>query len=259
MVEQCSKGCKVVFGVIVAMVMISSAIWLLADTARKTEEAASTITVSGTGTIYTKPDLALATVSVVSEAKTVMEAMADNTQKMNAVIESVKSQGVEEKDLKTTNFSIYPRYEYEKVEVDIYSSYYPTGKRTLVGYDVNQSLQIKIRDLTKIGAIIQGATDKGANEVSNLQFTIDEQDAIKAQARKEAIDKAKTKAKELAKELGIRLIKISSFNESGSTPYYYSYDTKSAAPVGMGGAEEASIQTGENKIEVTVSITYEIN
>lgn len=257
--EQCSKSSKVFFGAIVALVMISSVIWLLADVAQKADQTTDTITVSGTGTVYTKPDLALATVSVVSEAKTVEEAMADNTEKMNAVIDSVKSQGVDEKDLKTINFSIYPRYEYERTAVDTYSSYYPSGKRVLVGYDVNQSLQVKIRDLTKIGAIIQGATDEGANEVSDLQFTLDEEDAIKAQARKEAIDKAKAKAKELSKELGIKLVKISSFNESGSMPNYYSYDTKAVAS-GMGGAApEASIQTGENKIEVTVSITYEIN
>jgi hypothetical protein len=257
--EQCSKSCKLFFGVIVAAVMISSVIWLLADTAKKTAESANTITVSDTGTVYTKPDLALATVSVVSEAKTVAGATSDNTEKMNAVIEAIKGQGVEEKDLKTINFSIYPRYEYDKT-VDPYSSYYPSGRRVLVGYEVNQSLQVKIRDLTKVGAIIQVATDEGANEVGSLQFTVDEQDAIKAQAREEAISKAKAKAKELAKQLGIRLVRISSFNESGSTPYYYSLDAKSAAPVAMGGGvEEASILTGENKIEVTVSITYEIN
>ncbi len=110
--------------------------------------------------------------------------------------------------------------------------------------------------MAKIGAIIEGTTNAGANEVSDLQFTIDKEDELKAQARAEAINKAKTKAKELAQQLGIKLVRISNFSESGLVPYFYSM--KEAAPLGIGGGETPQIETGENKIEVTVSITYEI-
>jgi len=216
-------------------------------------ETKNTITVSDKGEVYAKPDLAITTFSVVIEKKTVAEAMKENAKKMNAVIDSVKEQGVEDKDLKTVNFNIYPRYEwYDTIQ------FYPQGKRVLVGYEVQQSLEVKIRDMEKIGDIIQGATDAGANQVGDLQFTIDNQDEFKKQARGQAIEKAKNKAEELASQLGVKLVRITNFSESGVIPYYYGFEKA----VGMGGGEEApapEIETGENKIEVNVTITYEIN
>lgn len=217
-------------------------------------ETQNTITVSATGEIYAKPDLALVSFSVTNEAKTVGAAMEENTKNMNAVISAVKGEGVEEKDLKTTNFNIYPRYEWHgRTGVPPY----PEGERVLVGYEVHQSLQVKIRDMTKIGDIIQTATDAGANQVGDLQFTIDKEDELKKQAREEAINKAKAKAQELASQLGVRLVRIVSFNESGvvpPTPRFYGVEE-----AGLGAGEVPEIETGENKIEVTVTITYEIN
>ncbi len=255
--------CKIENKCLIAGLVVIVSVFLVAlfcstviDIRDKIQKSENTITVSDTGTIYAKPDLALATASVITEKKTVAEAMQENTRKMNAVIDAVKELGVEDKDLKTTSFNIYPRYEYKRVEAEIEIYPYPPGKRVLVGYEVSQSLQIKIRDMAKIGAIIEGTTNAGANEVSDLQFTIDKEDELKAQARAEAINKAKAKAEELAKQLGIRLVKISNFSESGVVPYFYSM--KEAAPLGMGGGETPQIETGENKIEVTVSITYEI-
>lgn len=215
-------------------------------------EAKNTITVSATGEVYAKPDLALTTFSVITEKKTVAEAMSENTNKMNAVINFLKDQGIEDKDLKTTSFNIYPRYEWqEKSEVPPY----PQGRRVLVGYEVHQSLEVKIRDLDKVGEIIQGATEAGANQIGNLQFTIDQQDEFQKQAREQAIEEAKTKAQELASQLGVRLVRISNFSENDITPRYYGLEKA----VAMGGEEEAQVESGENKIEVTVRITYEIN
>ena len=120
-----------------------------------------------------------------------------------------------------------------------------------------QSLQVKIRNLEKIGAIIQGAADMGANDVSGLQFTVDNEDELKNLAREQAIDEAKNKAKELASQLGVKLVKITNFSESGAFPIPYYGLEKTMA---LGGAAEApQIETGENKIEITVIITYEID
>ncbi len=178
------------------------------DIQSKLTETENTITVSDTGEVYAKPDLALTTFSVITEAETVAEAMNENTEKMNAVIDFVKSQGAESKDIKTTSFNIYPRYEYRKVETEIYP--YPPGKRVLVGYEIRQSLEVKIRDMHDIGSIIQGATDAGANQVGDLQFTIDKEDEFKKQARKEAIKKAKSvRVRSKNKDLGI--MKINKF------------------------------------------------
>ena len=241
--------------IIVAIVfLVSLTIWVSIDIQNKITKTENTITVSDTGEIYAKPDLALTTFSVISEEKTVAEALSQNTEKMNAVIDFVKGQGVEDKDLKTTSFNIYPRYEWREGKTEIPPQ--PQGKRVLVGYEVRQSLEVKIRDLEKIGAIIEGATGAGANRVGDLQFTIDKEDELKKQARDQAIEKAKTKAKELASQLGVNLVRITDFQESSLVPRYYGLE-KIAVP----GAEEEipQIEIGENKIEVTVIITYEIN
>lgn len=223
-------------------------------------ETKNTITVSGTGEVYAKPDLCLVSFSVKNEAKTVAEAMTENTAKMNAIIALMKAQGIEKKDLKTTNFNIYPRYEYRKEEVGAETwPPQPEGKRVLVGYEITQSLQVKIRNLEKIGEIIQGATDAGANQVRNLQFTIDNQDELKKQAREEAIQEAKDKAKELAGQLDIELVRITNFSESGIIPRLPYYDFALQEAAGPGETPAPQIETGENKIEVAVSITYEIN
>lgn len=207
----------------------------------------NTIVVSGTGEIYAKPDLGLITLSVVSEAATVQQAITENTLKMNKVIGFIKEKGIEEKDLKTTNFSINPRYEYQPT----------TNKRTLVGYEARQSLEVKIRDLSKTGSILEGATKFGANEVGDLRFVIDNEEELRAQAREEAIKKAKTKAEILAKQLGVKLVRITGFAENSDIPFYPYYQkifNKETMSV-----EAPQIETGENKISITVSITYEIN
>ena len=252
--EQCWKNLKerckclcatllVILGIFLITLIISKAI----DIKDKIQTTGNTITVSDTGEVYAKPDLALVAFSVVTEAKTVAEAVSQNTEDMNGVIDFVKKQGVEAKDLKTTSFNISPRYEWRN----------EGSKRVLVGYEVQQSLQVKIRDMAKIGQIIEGATEFGANQIGDLQFTIDKEDELKKEARAEAIEKAKAKAQELARELGVKLVRIINFYESGATPVPYYGLEKMAAPLGAG-AETPQIETGENKIEVTVSITYEI-
>lgn len=237
--------------VFLVVLIVSKAI----DIQNKLQETENTITVTESGEIYARPDLAVVNFSVVTEKKTVEEALAENTKNMNGIIDFAKNQGVEEKDLKTAGFNIYPRYEWYEKECLTYPC--PAGERVLVGYEVTQTLEVKIRDMTKIGEILQGATDAGANQVGNLQFTVDKQDEFKKQAREEAIRKAKSKARELASQLGIKLIRIANFSEGVSVPRYGYALTEEAA---MGGAGEPvpQIEAGENKITVMVNITYEI-
>ena len=134
-----------------------------------------------------------------------------------------------------------------------YKEYY-SGKRTLVGYEIRQSLEVKIRDMSKIGTILDKGVQAGANDVSNLRFTIDNEEELKKQARGQAVEKAKNKAKELSSQLGVSLGKIVSFSENYNTPYYKGMYIGE----GMGGADVPSIEAGENKITIAVTITYEI-
>lgn len=261
----CREKIIFVFAAIFVIFLISATVYTVAGAINKIKEgkyigreieAGKTISITDKGEIYAKPDLAMIDFSVVSDEKTVAEAIADNTKKMNAIIKAIKEQGVDEKDLKTTYFNLYPRYEYQKEEIEIYP--YPPGKRVLVGYEVSQTLEVKIRDLSKIGVVIEKATEKGANEVGSLQMAIEKQDELKDQARQQAIEKAKAKAKNLASQLGVKLVKISNFSENAEYPYFYNYaETAKGMGVG-GGAPAADIQTGQNKITVIVTITYEI-
>lgn len=220
----------------------------------KPPELQNTISFTGTGEIFAKPDLALITFAVQNEAKTVAEAVSENTQKMNAVIDAIKKLGVEIKDLKTASFNIYPRYEFRDKEIVCMAYPCPTGERVLVGYEVYQSLQVKIRNLEKVGGIIQSATDMGATDASGLQFIVENEDELRGQARKMAIDEAKSKAKELVLQLGVKLGRIVNFSEGGAWPVPYF-----AKAEAVGVIETPQIEPGENKISITVTITYEIH
>lgn len=206
---------------------------------------ANTISVSGTGEVFAKPDIAQISVSVSKLAGTAMEAQKKHTEAVNKVIGFIKDSGVEDKDIKTSNYSINQEYDYTE-----------TGRR-FFGYRIVQTVEVKIRNLDNVGKILSGATEAGANEISGVQFVIDDDEAVKREARKQAIEKAKEKAGEIEKDLGIKLGKLVSFYESGGD-YYPVYSLKAEGMGGGGGEAVPEIPTGENKITIVVNLTYEI-
>lgn len=216
---------------------------------RHIEKAENTITVSGQGEVYAKPDLAVVNFSVITEKDTVDQALQVNKERMNRVIARLKDQGIENKDLKTTTFDLQPRYEWYEKETSR-----KEGKRRLVGYEVTQELQVKIRNLGSVGEVIQEATDAGANKVGNIRFTIENREEFKKKARNKAIEQAKSKAEEISSQLEVELVKIVNFSEDFYTPRPYSGVVKEQA---AGGAPE--VEPGQNKVEVNVSVTYEID
>jgi uncharacterized protein len=215
----------------------------------------NSISVSGLGEVTAVPDLGTITFSVITEADTADEATNENAEKMNAIIEVVKSFEIDETDIKTLNYSVRPRYDYD--EKGLY--YYGDGDRELIGYEVSQSLQVKIRDIDDSGEIIKAATEAGADQVGGLQFTIDDEDDLKLEARELAIEDAKEKAKLLANQLGVKLVKVMYFSEN-SYPYYSMIRSDMAMDMEAGSkAVTPTIEPGENTVKVNVSITYEIN
>ena len=242
----CKKGIITALASVLILLFLILSISSVVDIFNKVKGERYSISVSETGEVYAVPDLGIINLSVITEAKTVGMAMENNTKDMNSIIQAMKDEGVEAKDLKTTSFNISPRYDYTK----------DYAQRILAGYEVSQQLQVKIRDLEKVGVIIQEATNAGANDIGQLQLTIDKQDELKEEARKQAIEKAKTKAEALTSQLGVKLGKVITFNENSGSPVYPMYESDSYAK-GIGGAAP-DIQSGENKISVGVSITYEI-
>lgn len=209
--------------------------------------AQNNISVSATGEAFAVADTAQISVSVVEENKDLATAQKLHTEKINKVINFIKSSGVEDKYIKTSNYSVYPVYDYTRI-----------GGTILKGYRVDQSLDVKIKKVEDAGKILAGVVQNGANQVGGISFVIDDEDAVKREARKKAIDDAKTKAEQIAGDLGVKLVRIVSFNESGNEPIYARYDMMKTAGAGEVAAPAPSIPTGENKITVSVTITYEI-
>lgn len=206
-----------------------------------------TISISGEGKVTGIPDIATIEVGLTTEKKDVASAQKENTLKMNRLISNLKNLGVEDKDIQTSYYNIYPQYDW------------PDGKQVLRGYQVNQSVSVKIRNLDKIGDILAAAGEGGANQVSGLSFNIDDPEKLRQEARIKALENAKEKADALAKVAGVKLGKIVSFSEYSAvpTPMY-----KSMEALGMGGGTgdmpAPSVEKGSMDIVVNVTVSYEI-
>jgi len=221
--------------------------------------ATNTISVSGEGYVFAVPDTALFSVTVQNTAKDVKTAQDATTKQGNDIIAYLKLQAVDEKDIQTTDYSVNPQYEWSQGACP-QAGYCPNGKQILTGYQVSETLSVKVRDTTKAGMLLSGVGSRGATQVSGLSFIIDNEDAVKDAARDQAIAQAKSKAEVLAKSLGVSLVRVVGFSEGGGgrpMPDVFAKYT-----VGMGGGPEASpapnIPVGQNKIVSDVNIMYEI-
>ncbi|MDD4466942.1 MAG: SIMPL domain-containing protein [Candidatus Pacebacteria bacterium] len=202
-----------------------------------------TIVISAEGESFAKPDIASIQLSIRSEKETVDKAMEENTNKTDKVIDFLKKEGIEEKDIKTISFNIYPLYRYDK-GMEGYIS----------GYEVLHSLEVKIREIGKTGEIIAGATKEGINQAGNLIFSVEKEEELREMAREEAIIKAKEEAEKIASQLDVKVKRIVSFSETTdklNMPFY-----RDNMNFGMGGGPE--IGFGENRIVSNVSIVFEI-
>jgi len=220
----------------------------------------ATIDVSGDGDVFGVPDTARFRATVTESAKTVQEAQQAATERMNRAIEQIKRFDVDEKDIRTVDYSVNPRYEYRESACERGQPCPPEGKRQLVGYEVRQSVEVKVEKRETAGQIVSALGDLGVQEIGDVRMTIDDPEKLRSEARKKAIQDAKEKARQLAADLGVRLERIISFNESGDHPRPFAYERASVE--GRGGAADASapapLPAGQEKITSNVTITYEI-
>jgi len=233
-------------------------LFLLVAMGHISETAATTNTVSftGEGKVTATPDIAVIDASIVTQAVDSKTAQDQNNTKSKAVTDFLHKESIDDKDIKTSGYNIYPQSGTRPCPVNSGMMYPCTQTQQVTGYQVSQSYEIKVRDLTKVSAVLDGLVSAGANQVNNLGLQIENPDALQAQARQKAIDAAKAKATELEKQVGISLGKIVDFSENtGGYPVpMYALDAKAQ---GMGGGGP-SISTGTNDITDNVTITYQI-
>lgn len=219
----------------------------------KPTNMANVITVNGKGEVVATPDIATFSFTVSEESPVVSTAQAEATQKTGAILAYLKEAGIEDEDIKTIAYDIYPRYDYYE------TSYRVPGRQVLAAYVVSQTIQVKVREMEKAGEILTGIGEYGASSVSGLAFEVDEQDELVREARDNAIADAREQAEKLAAALGVKLGSITSYYDNSPYQPYPLYARDGA--MGLGGAmNEASVQlpAGESKITSNVTITYEI-
>jgi len=222
--------------------------------------ATNTITVSGQGEVFAVPDRATFSVTVREEGDDVAAAQDKATAKINAIVDYLKSAGVEEKDIKTASYNVNPKYEWEQKPC-LANGICPQGNQKLIGFEVWQTLEVKVQDPKKAGELLTGVGGKGASEVSSLSFTIEDEDQLKSDAREQAITEAKEKADALAKQLGVSVVRVVGFYEDsygGPVPYAYGKGGVAMDAMASERAVAPSLPAGENKITSNVSVTYEI-
>jgi uncharacterized protein len=216
------------------------------------------VTVSGEGEVLMVPDTAEFTFSVVERKASVAAAQEAAAQKINEIIPYLKGAGVDEKNIKTVGYNVYPQYEWQQAACTTISC--PPGRQILNGYEVRQTVTVEVSDTAKAGELLSGVGELGASEVSSLTFTVEDDEVLRDDARAQAIADAKEKADSLAEELGVKLVRIVSFNESnGGYPPMPYYGDMGRGGVGLEAAKTAPmLPMGENKVISNVSITYEI-
>ncbi len=219
------------------------------------------ITVDGTGKTTAIPNIATISFTVTGEGANASQAQDEATKKINVAVDLLKDKGVDDKDIKTTSYSVSPKYSYPQPCYSGGPCVY--DEQRVIGYTVNQTTEVKVRDTGAVGDMLTLLGDAGISQLYGPNFTVEDMDTVMAEARRLAIEEARAKAEVLADDLDVRLVRVVSFYENQGgypQPYYYGRDMA----VGMGGAvSEAkapspTVPLGENEISVSVSISYEI-
>lgn len=215
----------------------------------------STISVSGNSEVMAIPDVAQFSFSVRAEGETAAQAQEASAENVNAIMAFLAVQGVEEKDIKTQGYNLFPKYRYEQRPCT--TSFCPPGESIQDGFEVSQMILVKVRNTDTAGELLAGVGEAGATDISGLSFSIDDTDALKMQAREEAIADAKEQAQVLADALGVKLGKMVNYYEDEGSEY---------APYGKGGdmmmrsegAMTPDIPVGESTVTSRVNLVYEI-
>lgn len=231
-------------------VLIGGGFYLHGKKAEGIDRMPAMINVTGEGKASATPDIAELSFGLsVQRQPTAKQAMDSLGKTMQKILDAVKAAGIPEKDINTEGLSLSPAYDWNE------------GRQIMRGFDASQSLRVKVRDLDKVSDVLAAATNAGANQAGGVNFTVDDPEKARAEARNKAIEQAQAKAEKLADQLGMKLGKLKSFNESGNGPI-------APIPYGRGGGvamdmmESAVTATplpaGDQEMVVQVMMTYEL-
>ena len=213
--------------------------------------------VNGVGTVVTKPDIANLSLGVEAKSATVSKARNQAAVAMNAIVEFLIAKGVAERDIRTESFNISPQYSYQE-KIDSYGN--RTNQRVLTGYQVVNTASVTVRNMSKIGALLDGAVKAGRDlvRVNGIRFSVDDPDPLKVQARQLAVQQAVQKAEELTQSAGVTLGRLVYISESSSTPIYSTVEAARADFAGATSFAPTRINAGESEIQVTVQAVFTI-
>jgi hypothetical protein len=250
-VEKLAALFLLVASIFVALIAVDSLVGLF----EPRPPVGTMITVDGEGKVTAIPDIATITFSVSEDGDNASTAQDTAAKKINVALALIKGLGIEDRDVKTTSYSISPKYSYIP---PCYTGYCPQPSNRIIGYTAAQTIEVKVRKTADAGKVLSQLGDAGVSNLYGPNFTIDDMDGLRAEARAEAINAARMKAKTLARDLGVSLVRVTGFYESGG-PIFYGYGK---AEAGFGGDVASpnvpSLPTGENEIVVNVTVSYEI-
>ena len=199
------------------------------------------VTVTGEATVSVAPDMVVIRIGVASQGKTAREASDANAKQMTAVLAAIKGAGIAERDLQTSRLSLQPQYDPNR-----------NAPARLLGFQANNQLTVKIRDIAQLPGILDRAIGAGANEMSGIEFAVSEQSKLLDQARAEAIADAHRKAELYARAAGAKLGPVVAISEEGSAP-------PRAYPMqAMRAGAAVPVAPGEQTLRVVVTVSYEL-
>lgn len=229
--------------------MIAAPLAMVSAAQAQEMQAIPKIVVSGEGEATVSPDMALLSLAVVRQAKTAREALDANNEAMASVIKAMKEAGIEARDIQTSGLSINPQYVYPDER---------NGEKEprITGYEVTNTLSLRVRDLTKLGEVIDQSVTLGVNQGGGITFTNDDPSATLKEARKRAVTDAMEKARTLAEAAGVELGDVLQISEQSFTPPPRPYAVKTMRMEAA--ADSVPIEAGENSYHVQVSVTFEL-
>ncbi len=245
------------WGITITTLFLS--IFLIAQTMKtfrgSNENITHTITVSGRGEVISIPNIATFSYTISEVKEDVLSAQNLVAERNNELIDLLKNNEINERDIRTTSYQIRPKYEWQAAFCPPERPCLPS-RNVLIGQEVSHTVQVKVREMSKVGEILSLVGQKNVSNLTSLDFTIEDRDAVLAEAREKAISDAKEKAEILSKQLGVRIVGIVDFREDAGHLPVEKFEMMDTRMVVQSSIPE--IPAGENLISSSVQITFEI-